>query len=496
MGDIVGEKPSTNKRSAFSKPAIVGAIGAVSVSLLPLAVEDASMTGVSQLLSLTYLITWVAILVRSVIHLRKGYWRDRLKGPLLFELASMVLIGTSAWLVFFAEDPQIPGLLAAAAVGAVIFFFAAGKLEEARAELVSEGITIERASDVVRASKYWKMLCRRIGQIHFKPVKRVREFFSRPDTRPGEFSLAAAISALVLAVVALVSTGLVVASVLFPLQLTPEDDRNGKQISTHRKGRVQEPKEISLEDAPANVDDCQGWKPGLGIPEPERSSLRLGWEDVEGIQPGPMEALGFEIAGCPGVARPIPGMKGSWFQPGYCGEELRAIVIAQQGMEHPITLLEQAANFALPLIVNGKFTGATDRFQVGVGDAYIVDSPQGSNVLIRDQASAGPVQEEGTPAGGCAGFTDEDVEYTHVGPAMIEPWRLIAAISLGGVYPITYAHESANSEVVFRSPAGIVAQGICMAEGVTCTIDIGEEQIHGRRGTFIDESEVKALVEP
>lgn len=491
------EQPNTNKRSAFSKPALVGAIGAVTVSLLPLAVEDATMAGVSQLLSLTFLVTWAAILVRSVTQLREGYWRPHLKRPFLFQLASTALIGTSAWLVFLAEDPQIPGLLAAAVLGAVTFFFAAGKLEEARADLVAEGVEIKRVSDVVRASKSWKRLCRRVGQIHFRPVKRVREFFSRPDTRAGEFSLAAAISALVLAAVALISSGLVVASVIFPLQLTPENHRDSKHPSTPRNGRIEGPKELPQEDALAGAQDCQGWKAGLGIPEPERSSLRLGWEAVEGVQPGPMEALGFEIAGCPGIARPIPGMKGSWYQPGYCGEELRAIVIAPQGLEHPIVLLEQAAVFSLPLIVNNKFTGATDRFQAGTGDAYIVDSHQGSNVLIRDHATAGPVQEEGEHGdGGCAGFTDEDVMYTTVGPSMIDPWRLIAAISLGGVYPITYAGENAGSEVVFRGSEGIVGEAICMTRGVTCTIHIGEEQIEGRLGTFINESEVKALVEP
>lgn len=489
----MGEGSNNNDQSAFSSRAVVAAVGTVLVALVPLA-RDASMSGVSRLLSLLYVGTWIAILGRTVIQIHEGYWREGLKVPLLFEMASVAVVGLAAWMVFLSEDPQIPRLLVCAAIGSTSFLLASGKLEEARADLVSRGIRVRRVTEIARDSRTWRMLCRRVSQIRFGPIKRLREFFAGPDTRPGHLSLGAAVSILILAVLAFVSGGLAIASIVFPLQLTPDHSTDTKA----HEDKNQEPNKIISPPATANEDNCRDLDLGTEmIPEPQRSSLRLGWQEVKGLQPGPMEALGYDIAGCPGRAKEIPKMKGSWYRPGYCGAELRSVVVAPEGMEHPVVLLEQAAEFALPLIVHGEFAGAVDRFPVGHGDAYIIDSHHGSNVLIRDRTSAGPATDDMRgETGGCADFKDQDVRYAIAGPGMIEPWRAVAAISLGGVYPIDYARNSDGSEsVVFRSPEGIVAQGICAA-AASCVVDIGTAQVRGQSGTFITEEEVRALVEP
>jgi hypothetical protein len=172
-------------------------------------------------------------------------------------------------------------------------------------------------------------------------------------------------------------------------------------------------------------------------------------------------------------------------------------VIAPRGLEHPVVLLEQAAEFALPIILDSRFVRAVDRFKVGGGDAYVVDADQGSFVLIRDHTTAGPVAERSSSGGGCADFTDADVRYTIVGPGLLEAWRFVSAISIGGAYPIGYARRADSSEWVdFRSPEGIVAQGSCVVKTMVCTIEVGEEQISGRRGDTTTQGEVKALVEP
>lgn len=492
MGNREQEGKAGSKWSAFSLPAIVSATLTVGIALLPL-LQDASMSGVSQLLALTYLAIWIAILVRCLVHLRERYWQIGLKCPLLFEIATVLTMGTTAWLILFAENPQIPRLLVCATTGAACFFFGAGKMEEARAEKVADGVEVRRASDVIRAHKLWRLLCRRIGQIHFKPVKRVREFFAQPDTKDGNLSFMTATSVLVLVGVGLIATGLAIASVPFPLQLTPEGDH----LERHRHRSEKQGEDLPTtppEDISQKMTECGDISQAVReVPEPERSSLLLAWAGVDGIQPGPMEALGFEIAGCPGKPLPIPGLDGSWYQPGYCGEELASIVVAPEGFEHPIVLLEQAGEYALPMILKGEFAGATDRFSAGSGDAYIINSYVGSHVLIREHASAGPVEDEKSQRGRCAGYTDEDVEYTPVGPGMIETWRIAAAISPGGVYPIKYARETDGREhAVFRSPEGIVAEGVC--DATMCTINIGEQKVDGR-GSFITEGEVKALVE-
>jgi hypothetical protein len=403
-----------------------------------------------------------------------------------------------------SENPQIPRLVICGAAAALLFLWSAGRMEEARAAAMTRNdVEIRRASDFLRASLPWQVLCGLVGQIHFHWVRRLREFFGGPDTPTGVLSLLAAIGVLVLITISLISSGLVVASVIFPIQITARNLKKGDDSQADVPPHKPHQKKYDLRpnpegNSPGGAGECSGSRSaGADAPEPESASLRLGWEKVDGTEPGPMEALGFEIAGCPGTARPIPGRPGSWYESGYCGGELRSLVIAPHGLEHPVVLIEQAAAFALPIILDGRFVEAVDRFKVAGGDAYIIDSDRGSFVLMRDHTTTGPVADGSNPGGGCADFTDTDVRYTIVGPGLLEAWRFIAGISVGGAYPIAYAHKADGSEWVdFRSPEGIVAKGSCVIETMVCTIEVGEDEISGRSGDTITESEVKALVEP
>ena len=230
------------------------------------------------------------------------------------------------------------------------------------------------------------------------------------------------------------------------------------------------------------------------MPEPQRTALELAWHEVDGVPPGPLEALGFDIAGCPGRAQPIPGKPRWWYVPGYCEGQLQAVAIAPDGLEHPVVMLEQAAEFTLPLISDDEFVDAVDRFVVGDGDAYVIDSTSGSHVLISEHSTAGAVAEQGS---GCSDFSDKDVPYTIVDPTLLSGWRSVAAITPGGVYPIASAHDTASVEVVlFNSPAGIVAEGRCWAAKKACGVKIESEWIMGQADDHITQEEVEALVEP
>lgn len=503
----MGQKtPNEPSKSAFSKQAIVAALGVVTATFAGLApiLKDVSMVGVSRLLVIVFEIVAAAIVARHLIHILNGYYGAGLRRPMVFELGVTAAVAIMAWILHGSGNPQIPRLAICGAAASLLFLWVAGRMEKARARaMVRNDVVIRRASDFLRASRPWRILCELVGQIHFGWVKRLRKFFGGPDTPTGVLSLLAAIGVLVLMTVSLVSAGLVVASVILPIQVTPKDskkgDGTGGDVGSNAPVPMTDGHPTDTEEgSPASVNECDGSRAaGAGAPEPESASLRLGWEKVDGTEPGPMEALGFETAGCPGTARPIPGQPGSWYEPGYCGGELRSIMIAPSGLEHPVALIEQAAAFALPIIRNGHFVDAVDRFEVGGGDAYIIDSSEGSFVLIRDHSTTGPVPDGGSPGGGCADFTDTDVRYTIVGPGLLEAWRFVAAASLGGAYPIAYAQKADGSEWVdFRSPEGIVAKGSCVIETMVCTIEIGEDEISGRRGDKITESEVKALVEP
>lgn len=509
MGNGVGNEET---RSGFPKRAVAwtgGIIGAIVVAV----VKDGSLAGLSRLLAILYASVWLAIVIRHLIHLWEDYYSRGLGRPMLYELVLLISGGASAVILLTEDDPQIPLLAFFGGSLALFFFLCATKLEETRVEeMEKQGVEIRRATEVLRQSGLWRWTCRRFAQIDFEFAQRVRQFLAGQDSDPGSLSLAAGIALLTPAGISLVAVLLVFISMIFPVRVTPPGARVEDQASeqTAEQGGVDRGTESTATGPMVDVGNlptaesksgkgmrCGGERDFDGVPEPERSSLQLGWREVPGTTAGPMEALGYEIAGCPGIVRPIPGLKGTFFAPGYCGDELRALVIAPRGMEHPLVLLEQAAQFALPLILDGHFEGAVDRFAVGTGDAYIIDSDMGSYVLFRDHTSNGQLHRPEEREDGCAGFSDQDVLYTLVSPALLEAWRAVAAISVGGVYPIDYARETDGSEsVVFRSPEGIVAEGACSISTMTCTIDIGEEQIHGRRGGLINENEVKTLVEP
>lgn len=498
------------EKSGFPKRAVAwvgGIIGAIVVAVL----EDGSLVGLSRLLCFLYAGAWLAIVVRHLIHVFEGYYRRGLKRPMLYELVLLISGGASAMALLAGAEPQIPLLAFFGGSLALFFFLCATKLEESRAdEMNRQGVEIRRATDVVRQSTLWHWTCRRFAQIDFEFARRVRKFLAGPDSDPGSLSLAAGIALLTPAGISLIAMLLVFISMIFPVRVDPPgslgEDRGSEQVANQGANESAESpatgSSVNLADQPIKGAEVEGTsrcgeRDFNGVPEPERSSLQLGWREVPGTTPGSMEALGYEIAGCPGVARPVPELEGAYFAPGYCGGELRSLVIAPRGMEHPLVLLEQAASFALPLILDGHFEGGVDRFAVGSGDAYILNSDMGSYVLFRDRASNGQLTQPEGREDGCTGFSDQDVRYTIVSPALLEAWRAVAAISVGGVYPIDYARESDGSDsVVFRSPEGIVAEGECSISTMTCMIDIGEEQIQGRRGGIINEKEVKALVEP
>jgi hypothetical protein len=488
-----------DSKSGFPKRAILWALGVMGAGLLPV-LKEGNAAGVSRLLAIIYLASWVALAGRHGLHLLEGYYRMGMGRAMACELGTLLVWGLTAALVIVAENPQIPRLVICSGGVALIFFFSSTRMEALRArEMKRRKIRIRRATEILRESHLWRLVCRSARQIDFEFARKVREFLAGPDSDVGKLSLLAVIVLFIPLVIALVSVTAVLASMVFPIPLTPP--HKGPDGPEAHKGQGKgetTPDSPGTDTSPAGVpiaEDCGRDFDPKSVPQPERTSLLLGWEGVPGIEPGPMEALGFEIAGCPGRARPIPGLEDSWYAPGYCGGELKAIVVAPKGLEHPVVLLEQAAEFVLPVIEGGEFLQAVDRFPVAAGDAYIVNSRDGSYVLIRDHPSGGPVEGQENE-GGCEEFSDQDVRYTIAGPGLLEAWRAVAAISIGGVYPIDYVREADGSKtVVFRSPEGIMATGFCSVTTMTCEVNIGGEQIRGRRGSFITETEVIALAE-
>jgi hypothetical protein len=490
----------------FSWKALAGVVIAAVLSALP-AIRSSSLEGMSEILSGSYLLIWAAALTRFCFHLYEGYAQCGLFRETVFELAIVSTWGFLAVYAYQARDPQIPMLIGFGAAAAAMFFFCATDMESARARLAdaAEGqVRLRRASDILRDSSVWDEIFLRVHQLDSERVREAGRWFGGADAEDGMLSRAAFIALCLLAAIALAAGGLAIVGTALGVPLTPQpiEEPDEKKAPDPKRHGDQQNEAKALSSPPGRKrtsagDDCDpSYRPGPEVPEPQRTALELAWREVDGVPPGPLEALGFDIAGCPGRALPIPGKPRWWYVPGYCEGQLQAVAIAPEGMEHPIVMLEQAAEFTLPLINDGEFVDAVDRFVVGDGDAYVIDSTGGSHVLIREHSTGGAVNGA-KGRSGCSDFIDKDVPYTTVDPTLLSGWRSVAAITPGGVYPIASAHDTASVEaVLFNSPAGIVAEGRCWPAKQTCGVKIGSEWIMGEADDHITQEEVEALVEP
>lgn len=489
----------------FSWKALAGVVITAVLSALP-AIRSSSLEGMSEILSASYLLVWAAALTRFCFHLYEGYTQYGLLRETALELAVVSVWGVLAVYAYRARDPQIPMLIGFGAGATAMFFFSATSIESARVRLagVTNGqVRLGRASDILRNSSVWDEVLQRVHQLDSERVREAGRWLGGADTEDGMLSRAAFIALCLLAAITLAAGGLAIVGTALGVPLTAKpakEPREKKPPSPKQRGGQQnEPRALPSppEQKHSSTDGCDpSYRPGPEVPEPQRTALGLAWREVDGVPPGPLEALGFDIAGCPGRASRIPGKPQWWYVPGYCEGQLQAIAIAPEGLEHPVVMLEQAAEFTLPLINHGEFVDAVDRFVVGDGDAYVIDSTSGSHVLIREHSTGGAVTGD-TQDDGCADFSDKDVPYAIVDPRLLSGWRAVAAITPGGVYPIASAHDSDSVEVVlFNSPAGIVAEGRCWAARRTCGVKIESEWIMGDADDHITQGEVEALVGP
>jgi|GEM_PF-2713178 len=479
-----------------------------------------NVEGASAILVAAYGVVAVTAVARVGLHLWARYPQAGLGRWVLKEAAVAILWLAMAIVLALGEEPQFPELGAFGAAAALFFFFASTDLEEARERRLFEGLggdgpaEIRRATDVLRESSIWLAVCKRFRKLDFRIARALRHALSKPDRPVGSLSWGASIILVTPAAIAATALCLGLLSVVSFGEATREvSDGDGGPLGEQPGGSVHgrrlrpdvavEGGEVGGGDNPGESElredsrgDCStAYDPGPRVPDPARDALALAWHGVDGLEPGPLEALGFDIGGCPGKPRPIPGLEGGWFVPGYCGEGLQALAIALPGLEHPVTLLEQAAEFALPIVLRGQFVEAVDRFSVGEGDAYIVQTRRGPYVLIRDRATAGPLDEE--ERAGCGGHVDEDVAYSVVGPGLIEAWRSAASLALGGVEPLGSTQGAhGGGSFVFRGSAGIVGQARCRAAGTVCEARYGNGpwQLVAHAGS-VAVDEVRALAE-
>ncbi|HET7591107.1 MAG TPA: hypothetical protein VFK14_13115 [Solirubrobacterales bacterium] len=461
------------------------AIGSATVVLCGSAFKSGGWEGLSHLLTLTYQVGWALLLCHHFLHLYERYFSIGLARATWVEFALLVAWTCGVGVLDLLPDPKLSVLAGIWLLSAGFLFWSATQVEIDREALKEKtGYRAPRATDVIRGSFIWVELDSRLAQVKDDTVDAFREKLNGRDTEDGNLSHTSWALWCSTFAVSLIAVAGALGSTVMPEHPHEGKGGNGNHENTHH--------------TKIGSEDCSSRYLPVGVPEPQREALALAWHEVHGLEPGLMEALGFDVAGCPGPARPIPGLPDSWYAPSYCEGNLRGIALAFDGLDHPVFLLEQAAEFALPMIRDRQLVSAEDRFEVGGdGDAYVIDSREGSFVLVRDDASAGPVRE-GDGKTGCGEYTDRDVAYTVVGPGLLGPWQAVAAVTPGGVYPIA---DGAVSEGKVRfalrsTEDGIVATVRCLVSLLSCETKIGGTLHRWSGKARTDRAGVEALVEP
>ncbi|HYQ77866.1 MAG TPA: hypothetical protein VEP91_02005 [Solirubrobacterales bacterium] len=456
-------------------------IGSSALVLCGSALRSGGWEGLSHLLTIAYQLGWALLLCHHCLHLYERYFSIGLARATWFEFALLVVWTCGVGVLDLHPDPKLYMLAGIWLLSTGLLFWSATQMEIDREALKEKtGYRAPRATDVIRGSFIWVELDNRLAQAKDDTVDALRERLNGRDTEDGNLSHTSWALWCSTFAISLIAVAGAVGSTVAP---EPPDESKGG-------GNVHHTRPVS--------EDCSSRYLPVGVPEPQREALALAWHEVHGLETGPMEALGFDIAGCPGRARPIPGLSNSWYVPGYCEGQLRGIALAFDGLEHPVYLLEQAAEFALPMIRNKQLISAEDRFSVGGdGDAYVIDSRDGSFVLVRDDASAGPIRD-GDNKTGCGQYTDRDVAYTVAGPGLLGPWQAIASVTPGGVYPIADGTANGDEErfALRSTEAGIVATVHCLPSLLTCEAKIGGTPHRWSGEARTNRAEVKALVEP
>jgi hypothetical protein len=464
----------------------VATIGSATLVLCGSALRSGGWEGLSHLLTLAYQVGWVLLLCHHCLHLSERYFSIGLARATWFEFALLAAWTCGVGLLDLLNDPKLYELSGIWLLSAGFLFWSATQMEIDREALKEKTeYRAPRATDVIRGSFLWVEVDSRLAQVEDDTVTSLRQRLNGRDTEDGNLSHTSWALWCSTFAISLIAVAGAVGSTVMP---ESPHKANGDGTEHHKNAH----------HIKAKSEDCSSQYLPVGVPKPQREALALAWHEVGGLEPGPMEALGFDVAGCPEPARPIPGLSGSWYAPGYCEGNLRGIALAFDGIDHPVFLLEQAAEFALPMIRGGQLVSAEDRFEVGGdGDAYVIDSRHGSFVMVRDDASAGPVREGGGKTG-CGEYTDQDVAYTVAGPGLLGPWQAVAAVTPGGVYPIADG-RAGEREVRFAlrsTEGGIVATVRCLASLLTCEAKVGGVLRRWSGKARTDRAEVEALVEP
>lgn len=182
-------------------------------------------------------------------------------------------------------------------------------------------------------------------------------------------------------------------------------------------------------------------RPGAPAPAPVATLLMRLWLGRGGA--------GARLAGCAQDARPLAHDPATWWVEGRCGSDVQSFGIASPNGSSAL-LLGQAARFAVGQASAGDLLGASDRYNVGVGDLHVVETRSGTHLLVRPRLTTTGGAPGPTSAPPCSSSRDQSAPYTVLPPAGTELLVSRAAVD-GWAWPEPVGREAGR----FRLRGGL-----------------------------------------
>jgi hypothetical protein len=366
---------------------------------------------------------------------------------------------------FFAWTPWGPPVVGV--VCSVVVEFLANVVVDAAARAKKP-----RGTDWLRETRFYKWLVRVLDRSPDpnSRLTRLRAWLENPTEAAKHSGL------VVVVVTALGVIGVAVAPVSYAAaergwqHAHPRVDRPERHSAATPSPTLTPSPSPTLIRQPYYTEQCgHSVAPGDGAPnDMAREDLRALWL---GNKDEHIAGAGAEEAGCAGLARressqPSDPTFGVIVAEGYCGQELRTLAVAAPGAP-AVLLYQEAARIGLDLVERNRLLGASRRTAVGRGDGYLLDTPDGTAVLLRRSSARGTAEPIAPPTERpCDRQYERNVPYVELQPALAALW--ISEMAREGAW--LWPAEGPRSSIIFgRTDGRAVGTGTCRADG-TCWI--------------------------
>jgi hypothetical protein len=221
-------------------------------------------------------------------------------------------------------------------------------------------------------------------------------------------------------------------------------------------GQEQPPAENQVPPALPTYENLCGPEPtGAPAPQPQASALR-----------GVFIAVGQPASGCAGTPQPVTTRSGTWTMTGYCKGETRSLAVAAPDGQGALLIGTQPTRIGLELAHARSLISVSARVPVRSGDAYILRTTRGREVLVRRFSST----NDSGGAETCEQVTAEAPLYVEMPGRLAQLWIGLAKTRFTWPREKVAGPTSTYEFMSDTTPRKLVATGRC--ESDSCFVQL------------------------